>query len=75
MKTAPILRGWLQRLRKAGVIFHLRHKWRGWSNDGSLWFETPDGEVHVSPKVVVLALGGGSWAHLGSTGEWVPAAC
>ncbi|MBE3117551.1 MAG: TIGR03862 family flavoprotein [Candidatus Atribacteria bacterium] len=71
MKTAPILRAWLLRLRKAGVTFHMRHKWCGWSNNGSLLFETPDGEASVSPSAVVLALGGGSWARLGSTGAWV----
>jgi uncharacterized flavoprotein (TIGR03862 family) len=72
MKTAPILRAWLARLREAGVIFHFRHKWRGWSEDGSLRFEAPEGEVRINTKVVLLALGGGSWARLGSTGEWVP---
>lgn len=72
MKTAPILRAWLLRLRKAGVTFHLRHKWFGWSNNGSLRFITPDGEASVRPSAVVLALGGGSWARLGSTGAWVP---
>jgi len=71
MKTAPILRAWLIRLRNAGVTFHMRHKWCGWSNNGSLLFETPDGEASVSPSAVVLALGGGSWARLGSTGAWV----
>ena len=25
-KSAPLLRGWLHRLRKAGVIFHSRHR-------------------------------------------------
>lgn len=72
MKSAPILRAWLQRLRKAGVTFHMRHKWFGWGNDGSLRFETPDGDLNVSPCAVVLALGGGSRAQLGSTGAWVP---
>ncbi len=72
MKTDPILRAWLLRLRKAGVNFHMRHKWYGWSNSGSLRFETPYGLASVSPKAVILALGGGSWARLGSTGAWVP---
>ncbi len=72
MKTAPILRAWLLRLRKAEVTFHTRHKWCGWNDDGSLRFETPEGEVTVSPAAVVLALGGGSWSRLGSTGAWVP---
>jgi predicted flavoprotein YhiN len=27
MKAAPLLRAWLQRLRRAGVRFHMRHRW------------------------------------------------
>jgi uncharacterized flavoprotein (TIGR03862 family) len=71
MKTAPILRAWLKRLRGAGVIFHMGYKWLGWDKEGSLRFETQEGEVFENPDAVVLALGGGSWARLGSTGEWV----
>ena len=71
MKTAPILKAWLLRLRAAGVIFHTKHKWSGWSPDGSLCFETKDGEVKVYPNAVIFAMGGGSWARLGSTGAWV----
>ena len=37
-----------------------------------LLFDTPDGEHVVAMDVVVLALGGGSWAKLGSDGAWVP---
>ena len=29
MKAAPLLRAWLQRLRAAGVRFHMRHRWTG----------------------------------------------
>ena len=38
----------------------------------SLRFATPGGEVSATADVVVLALGGGSWARLGSDGAWVP---
>ena len=31
MKAAPLLRAWLQRLRRAGVTFHSRHRWIGWA--------------------------------------------
>jgi uncharacterized flavoprotein (TIGR03862 family) len=72
MKTSPILRAWLIRLRDAGVNFHMRHKWCGWNDDGALRFETPDGEKIVKAGAVILALGGGSWSRLGSTGAWVP---
>ncbi len=71
MKAAPLLRVWLQRLRDAGVTFHLRHRWLGWDETGALRFHTPDGEKTASPSAVVLALGGGSWAKLGSDGAWV----
>ncbi len=72
MKAAPLLRAWLQRLRGQGVVFHMRHRWLGWSDDGALRFAAPAGEVPVAAKSVVLALGGGSWARLGSDGAWVP---
>jgi uncharacterized flavoprotein (TIGR03862 family) len=72
MKATPLLRAWLQRLRKAGVNFHLRHVWRGWDEGGALCFETPQGILTAQPDAVVLALGGGSWARLGSNGAWVP---
>ncbi|MDX5411328.1 MAG: TIGR03862 family flavoprotein [Thauera sp.] len=71
MKAAPLLRAWLHRLRKAGVRLHVRHRWTGWS-DGRLRFATPDGELAVEARAVVLALGGGSWARLGSDGAWMP---
>jgi flavoprotein, HI0933 family/uncharacterized flavoprotein, PP_4765 family len=35
-----------------------------------LKFKTPDGEKEVKANAVVLALGGGSWARLGSDGAW-----
>ncbi|CAN7513635.1 TIGR03862 family flavoprotein [Acidovorax sp. LjRoot38] len=72
MKAAPLLRAWLQRLRGQGVVFHMRHRWLGWSDDGALRFAAPAGEVAVAARSVVLALGGGSWARLGSDGAWVP---
>jgi len=71
MKAAPLLRAWLHRLRSDGVSFHMRHQWLGW-DDAMLRFQTPEGEKKVSADAVVLALGGGSWARLGSTGAWVP---
>ena len=71
-KSAPLLRAWLRRLREAGVVFHVRHRWQGWGEDGSLRFATPHVERQIQADAVVLALGGGSWAKLGSDGAWVP---
>ena len=72
MKAAPLLRAWLHRLREAGVRFHVRHRWLGWTNTGELRFATPAGELSQPFDAVVLALGGASWPRLGSDGEWVP---
>lgn len=71
MKAAPMLRAWLHQLRESGVQFHQRHRWLGWQ-DGALRFATPDGERTVQADAVIFALGGASWARLGSDGAWVP---
>jgi uncharacterized flavoprotein (TIGR03862 family) len=76
MKAAPLLRAWLARLRHPakteGVQFHMRHRWTGWAPDRALRFDSPQGPQQVQARAVVLALGGGSWARLGSSGAWVP---
>jgi len=76
MKSAPLLRAWLQRLRAAGVTFHMRHRWLGFGDAQagaavSLRFAAGEGESTVAASAVVLALGGASWARLGSDGAWV----
>lgn len=71
MKASPLLRAWLGRLGEAGVELRTRWRWRGFAPDGFL-FDTPEGEKLVAADVTVLALGGASWARLGSDGAWVP---
>ena len=70
-KAAPLLRGWVRRLKDQGVRFHVQHRWTGWDDTGALRFETPDGPQHIEADAVVLAMGGGSWPELGSDGAWV----
>ena len=72
MKAAPLLRAWLKRPRDAGVVIHTRHRWLGWNADGSLRVAYPQGELALKPAATVLALGGGSWARLGSDAAWLP---
>ena len=72
LKAAPLLRAWLHRLRAQGVALHSRHRWLGWAEDGALRFATPLGEVRLRPRATLLALGGASWARLGSDGAWWP---
>lgn len=76
MKAAPLLRAWVHRLRESGVRFHTRHRWLGWQG-GALRFSAPGeddqpAERLVQADAVVLALGGASWARLGSDGAWMP---
>ncbi|WP_266160414.1 TIGR03862 family flavoprotein [Dyella silvatica] len=72
LKAAPLLRGWVHRLRESGVHFHVQHRWLGWNHDQTLRFATAHGEHHVQARAVLLALGGGSWPQLGSDGAWQP---
>jgi len=73
MKTSPLLRAWLRRLDAAGVAFKLRHRWRGWDEEGRLLFDAPEGATAVSADATILALGGASWPHLGADGAWADA--
>ncbi|WP_458792208.1 TIGR03862 family flavoprotein [Yoonia sp. MH D7] len=69
MKASPLLRAWIRRLDTAGVTLKTRHRWVGWDGDVPI-FDTPDGRVALPANRVVLALGGASWARLGSDGAW-----
>ncbi len=69
MKASPLLRAWLARLGAAGVTLRTRWRWAGWQGE-ALVFDTPQGRQLITPKATVLALGGASWARLGSDGVW-----
>ena len=72
LKAAPLLRGWVRRLRESGVRMHMGHRLIG--IDGRrLRFQTDGDPIEQDADAVVLALGGGSWARLGSDGAWVQA--
>jgi uncharacterized flavoprotein (TIGR03862 family) len=55
LKASPLLRAWLKRLNEQGVSFRLGSEWRG---------------ENIPADATLLALGGGSWPRLGSTGSW-----
>lgn len=69
MKASPLLRAWIQRLDTAGVTLKTRWRWAGWDGDAPM-FDTPEGQITLPAKRIVLALGGASWARLGSNGDW-----
>src|SRR4051812_37005372 len=70
LKAAPLLRRWVERLRKLGVRFAMRHRWNGFAGERALRFETPAGEQIVTSDAAIFALGGGSWPQTGSDGAW-----
>ena len=75
MKGSPLLRAWLARLGTAGVELRTRWRWTGFDgseNGVGFTFDTPEGPAVLRPAVTVLALGGASWARLGSDAAWVP---
>ncbi|WP_417250229.1 TIGR03862 family flavoprotein [Celeribacter sp.] len=69
MKASPLLRAWLARLDGQGVS--LKTRWRLMGIADGYTFDTPDGPVTLTPRVCVMAMGGASWARLGSDGAWV----
>lgn len=71
MKASPLLRAWLARLERQGVVIKPRHEWQGWDARGRLMFAQSGETVHVTADATILALGGASWPRLGSTGTWV----
>ncbi len=70
MKAAPLLRAWIAQLKAQGVRFDYRTRWLGWSATGEQRLQT-EGQATVEQRyaATVLAVGGGSWARLGSDGQ------
>lgn len=71
MKAAPLLRAWLARMKSQGLSLYVRHRWLGWGPEAELLFQSPTGELKRHYLVCLYALGGGSWAKLGSNGAWL----
>ena len=71
-KAAPLLRRWLSRLRENRVRIHSRHRWLGWNQQDELLIQGPSSILTINAALTFFALGGGSWAALGSNGHWLP---
>jgi len=72
-QAAPLLRRWIERLRKQGVTFRLRHRFTGFHRETEAWkisFTSPQGDVSLLSRTVVFAFGGASWPQTGSDGGW-----
>lgn len=74
MKSAPLLRRWIEKLRKLGVIFNFNHQLTDLSSNekgATLKVKSQHIETEHRFDSIILALGGGSWKSTGSTGAWV----
>ena len=83
LKAAPLMRGWLKRLRTQGVAFVYGQKCialvpntltpniKNTRNFALTFVNDQAAHSTYRAKSVVLAMGGGSWAKLGSDGSWV----
>jgi len=69
-KASPLARAWLARLAQMGVTLKTRHRFIGFDGPDGIVFEAPEGEIRLRPAATLLALGGASWARLGSDGAW-----
>lgn len=69
MKAAPLLRAWIHRLKGQEVEWFMRHKWCA-VDSKIVSFITPTGIHDYSYDAIIFALGGKSWARLGSNGLW-----
>ncbi|MDQ3385335.1 MAG: TIGR03862 family flavoprotein [Actinomycetota bacterium] len=73
LRATGLLRAWLERLERLGVVIEVRSTWTGWDGAGDLRFRAGDGEERSErADVAVLALGGASWPRTGSDGVWAP---
>ncbi len=71
MKSSGLLRAWLGRLQAGGVVLRTGCSWEGWTDSGA-WRLSDGSSIEASAGTgpVLLALGGASWARLGSDGSW-----
>ena len=72
-KAAPLLRSWVRHLKTLGVTITTRHRLTDISPKDDhfhLLFQTPEGQIQESSRMVILALGGASWPQTGSDASW-----
>lgn len=69
MKAAPLLRRWIERLRRQDVAFHVNHRLTALQAGPKAAFNN---EAALEFDAVILAMGGGSWPQTGSDAAWIP---
>ena len=79
MKTSPLLRSWLKRLKDSGVEIQTSARWINFDSDTIILpkdndlihiVKANDGLQLIGARAVIFAFGGASWSNLGSDGKW-----
>jgi len=68
-KAGPLLHSWKAYLEERGVKFFFGYHWNGWS-PGKVILQGEQQVLEKEYQNLFLALGGCSWPHLGSRGDW-----
>lgn len=68
-KPAEVLTAWIEKLKNQGVVFVLNTELTD-LNYPTITLKNSSETFQITPKHVILALGGKSWTKTGSTGKW-----
>jgi uncharacterized flavoprotein (TIGR03862 family) len=68
-KPAEVLTAWIEKLKNQGVVFLLNTELTA-VDYPSITLKNSTETFQLTPKYLILALGGKSWAKTGSTGKW-----
>ena len=71
-KAAPLLRGWVRRLKEQGVRLHANHRWIGWVTTARFASPLKRAKSRFTPMPPCWPWGR-QLAQLGSDGAWVAA--
>lgn len=69
-KPIQVLKTWLDRLEKLGVIIHYEHTFMDF-DENSVSIKNKEKEINVEYSKLILAIGGGSWKKTGSDAKWI----
>jgi len=69
-KPIQVLKAWLDRLEKLGVIIHYEHTFMDF-DENSVSIKNKEKEINIEYSKLILAMGGGSWKKTGSDAKWI----
>lgn len=71
IKPIQVLEKILNKIRQNKVQIHVKHEWKGFSENGHLLMQNEKEELEIKSDVTIFCLGGASWPVTGSSGNWL----